>query len=69
MLRPETLQEAKLWLLRDGALSYALHAQKLTLDALAATVDSLALPDPSPFRRTIERQREESDALLAKMHA
>jgi hypothetical protein len=69
LLRPETLQEAKLWLLRDGALSYALHAQKLTLDALSATVDSLALPDPSPFRRTIARQREESDALLAKMHA
>ena len=67
LLRAETMQEAQLWLLRDGALSYAIHAQKVTLNACVATLDSLALPDPSPFRRTMDRQREESEALLAKM--
>jgi hypothetical protein len=35
--------------------------------ALAATLDSLALPNPAPFVRTMERQRDESGALLAKM--
>ena len=67
LLHPETLHEAQLWLVRDGALSYAIHAQTATLDALAATLDSLALPDPSPFVRTMARQREEAESLLAKM--
>ena len=67
LLRPETLHEAKLWLLRDGALTYALHAQTTTLDALAAAIDSLALPDPAPFVRTMERQLADSKALLAKL--
>ncbi|MGZ5432069.1 MAG: polyprenyl synthetase family protein [Thermoanaerobaculia bacterium] len=67
LLRRETLHDAQLWLLRDGALSYAIHAQKITLDALAATLDSLPLPNPAPFLATMERQREESAALLEKM--
>ena len=67
LLRPETLREAQLWLLRDGALTYALHAQEITLNALAATVDSLALPDPSPFVRTMEKQRADAESLLAKI--
>lgn len=67
LLRPETLHQAQLWLLRDGALAYAIHAQKITLDACAATLDSLALPNPEPFLRSMARQREETEALLSKM--
>ncbi len=69
LLHPETLHDAQLWMLRDGALSYALHAQTATLDVLAATIDSLALPNPVPFLRTMDRQRAESASLLAKMSA
>lgn len=67
LLRRETLYDAQLWLLRDGALSYAIHAQKVTLDALAATLDSLALPNPAPFLAAMERQREEAMTLMGKM--
>lgn len=69
LLRPETLHDAKLWMLRDGALSYALHAQTTTLDALAATIDALALPNPAPFLASMDRQLADSKALLAKMSA
>lgn len=67
LLRPETLRAAQLCLLRDGALSYALHAQTTTLAALEATLDALALPNPAPFRENMERQRAAAESLLAKM--
>jgi Polyprenyl synthetase len=67
LLRPETLRDAQLCLLRDGALSYALHAQTTTLAALEATLDALALPNPAPFVKTMERQRAAAESLLAKM--
>jgi geranylgeranyl pyrophosphate synthase len=67
LLRPETLREAQRMVLRDGALAYALHAQKTTLAALEATLDALSLPDPSPFVRTLHQHRENAEALLAKM--
>lgn len=67
LLRPETLRRAQMVVLRDGALAYALHAQKTTLTALEATLDALVLPDPSPFRATLARCGAETEALLAKM--
>ncbi|HEX6097353.1 MAG TPA: polyprenyl synthetase family protein [Thermoanaerobaculia bacterium] len=67
LLRRETLREAQLWLLRDGALAYALHAQTTTLAALSATLDSLDLPNPEPFVQTMQRRKQEAETLLAKM--
>lgn len=67
LLRPETLREAQRMVLRDGGLAYALHAQKTILAALEATLDALALPDASPFLRTLHQYREDAEALLAKM--
>ena len=67
LLRPETLRRAQMYVLRDGALAYALHAQTTTLAALSATLDVLTLPDPSPFHATVARYQAETESLLAKM--
>lgn len=58
------LREAQLWLLRDGALAYAVHVQVALFAELEAIIESLALRDPAPFRRWLQRQREASERLL-----
>lgn len=60
------LQAAKVWLLRDGALAYAIHAQLTTIAAAAETIQSLALPNPAPFHESLERRRAECELLLSK---
>lgn len=62
----ESLQAAKLLLLRDGALVYAIHAQLATLADLAQTVAVLPLPNPAPFLGIVEQQRLECEALLSR---
>ncbi len=62
----EALQAAKVWLLRDGALAYAIHAQLTTIAAAAETMQSLALPNPAPFHESLERRRAECELLLSK---
>ncbi|HEU4888679.1 MAG TPA: polyprenyl synthetase family protein, partial [Thermoanaerobaculia bacterium] len=44
----ESLPDAKLLLLRDGALAYALHAQLTTIAEAAEVIRELALPNPAP---------------------
>jgi len=61
---PETLREAQLVLLRDGALAYAVHAQVTLLDELDAAILTLALPNPEPFRWLLESQRAATARLL-----
>ncbi|HEV7239842.1 MAG TPA: polyprenyl synthetase family protein [Thermoanaerobaculia bacterium] len=61
---PSSLRAAQILLLRDGALGYAIHAQLATLHALAEVIDELALPDPAPFRESIERHRADAEQLL-----
>lgn len=63
---PATLRAAQVWLLRDGALAYAMHAQTTMLRELEETLHALALPNPAPFVDSIERQRAETDALLRR---
>jgi geranylgeranyl pyrophosphate synthase len=69
LLRAETLRTAQLHVLRDGALSYAMHAQKTTLAAFSATVESLALPDPSPFTAVAGKHGEQAESLLGMLVA
>jgi hypothetical protein len=59
----EGLRELQMFLLRDGALSYAMHARLALLDEIESIVASLALPHPAPFLRLVERQRTETNAL------
>lgn len=59
----EGLREVQLFLLRDGALSYAMHARLALLDDIETIVLDLALPNPAPFLRLVERQRTETVAL------
>ena len=61
-----SLRAAQVLLLRDGALGYAIHAQAATLQALAAVVDALALPNSAPFRESLERHRADTDDLLRR---
>jgi hypothetical protein len=63
---PATLREAKVLLLRDGALAYALHAYVTTLGELAAALESLALPNPAPFVRMTEKMRADTESLLRR---
>jgi len=63
---PSSLRAAQVLLLRDGALGYAIHALVATLNALGGVLDALALPDPAPFRESIERHRADIDDLLRK---
>jgi hypothetical protein len=58
------LREAQLFLLRDGALAYAVHVQIALFEELDATIQSLALPNPLPFQQLLQRQREASERLL-----
>lgn len=62
----ESLPEAKLLLLRDGALAYALHAQLTTIAEGAEVIRELALPNPAPFLRSLEARREETALLLSQ---
>lgn len=62
----EALRAAKVWLLRDGALAYAIHAQLTTIAAAAETIRSLDLPNPAPFHESLERRRAECELLLSK---
>jgi hypothetical protein len=62
----QSLPDAKLLLLRDGALAYALHAQLTTLAGAADVIRELALPDPAPFLRLLEARRGETVTLLRK---
>lgn len=61
---PSTLRAAQVLLLRDGALGYAIHAQVATLNALADTIEALALPNPAPFAALLDRHRADTDDLL-----
>lgn len=63
---PASLRAAQILLLRDGALGYAMHAQIATLHVLAAIVDSLALPDPTPFREALDRHCADAEDLLRR---
>ncbi len=62
----ESLRAAKVWLLRDGALAYAIHAQLTTIATAAETIRSLALPNPAPFHESLDRRRAECELLLSK---
>lgn len=63
---PETLREAQLLLLRDGALAYAMHAYATTISDLAQAIDALALPNPAPFLRMTEESRLDTESLLRR---
>jgi geranylgeranyl pyrophosphate synthase len=54
----EALRAAKLWILRDGALAYAIHAQLTTIAAASATIENLL--------QFLERRRAECEVLLSK---
>lgn len=60
----ESLQDAKVLLLRDGALAYALHAQIATIADATRIIHELAVPNPAPFLRWLESRRAETAALL-----
>ena len=62
----ESLRAAKVLLLRDGALAYAIHAQLTTIATAAETIQSLALPNPAPFLESLDRRRAECELLLSK---
>lgn len=61
---PHVLRTAQHCLLRDGALAYAIHVQLTTLQSLAATLETLDLPDPTPFRRALDDHRTAAEQLL-----
>jgi hypothetical protein len=61
---PSTLRDAQVLLLRDGALAYAMHAHVTTLADLTAAIESLALPNPAPFRRMTEKLRADTESVL-----
>jgi polyprenyl synthetase len=63
---PESLRAAQVWLLREGALAYALHAQFSTLQTLESAIGPLALPFPAALLESVERHRSDSEALLRK---
>jgi geranylgeranyl pyrophosphate synthase len=63
---PASLRAAQVWLLRHGALAYAVHAQLTTLHALAETLEMLALPNPAPFLEAVERHRADAELLMRK---
>jgi geranylgeranyl pyrophosphate synthase len=62
----EVLREAQHWLLRDGALAYAIHAQLTVIATAFGMLQKLALPNPAPFRHTLEQSRAECELLLSK---
>lgn len=66
LLRREAFEDGKVFLLRDGALAYAIHAQLATLDEIAETVRELALPHPEPFLRTVDQGRADVESLLRR---
>ena len=59
-----SLHTARVLLLRDGALGYALHAYVIALQTLAEEIDALVLPDPTPFLASLERYRADTSQLL-----
>lgn len=61
-----SLPDAKLLLLRDGALAYALHAQLAAIAEGEAIVRELSLPNPAPFLRSLEAHRTGAALLLRK---
>lgn len=63
---PASLRDAQLLLLRDGALAYALHAHATTLAELAASIDSLALPNPEPFLRLVDKMKTDGETVLRR---
>lgn len=66
LVRRDAIREAKVLLLEDGALAYAIHAQLVTIDALAAILRELELPHPEPFVRRIDEHRAETESLLLR---
>ena len=60
----ESLHDAKLLLLRDGALAYALHAQLTTIADATQIIHELDLPNPAPFLRWLDSRRAETAVLL-----
>lgn len=60
----ESLHDAKLLLLRDGALAYALHAQLTTIAEATKVIHELAVPNPAPFLRWLDSRRAETAMLL-----
>jgi len=61
---PQILRTAQHWLLRDGALAYAIHAQLSTLESFGQTLEALDLPDPTPFLRSLGEHRTAAEQLL-----
>ncbi|MDP9191281.1 MAG: polyprenyl synthetase family protein [Acidobacteriota bacterium] len=62
----EALREAQHWLLRDGALAYAIHAQLTVIATATETMQRLAIPNPDPFLRSLEQSRAECELLMSK---
>ena len=67
LLQNGELQAARHLLLRDGALAYAMHAQTATLHDLETILDELELPDPAPFRQSLQRHRDDVERLMHQM--
>jgi geranylgeranyl pyrophosphate synthase len=67
LLRQADFRAAQHLLLRDGALAYAMHAQTATLHELETLLDELALPDPTPFRQTLQCRRDDVERLMLQM--
>lgn len=63
---PQSLRAAQVWLLRHGALAYAVQAQLTTVQALLANIEALTLPNPQPLLDAAERHRAAAELLLRK---
>jgi len=63
LLHPATIVEAQHWLLREGALAYAIHAQLATLATLREVLATIARPDPAPLAARIARYEADTVAL------
>lgn len=62
----ETLPAAQIWLLRHGALAYAVQAQLSTVQTLLARIEALNLPNPQPFLDAVDRHRNDAEVLLRR---